>query len=260
MENTTYNNRRHLGKQWWAPVWKGLTMDDEAKHYRRMKNAVWLFLYLLVNANRRTGVLMRKVDTICRDMGVARDTALRWLNRLRKSGYIVTLNTGRSLTIQVTKWKPLAGVRNTRSQMSELANTRSRIHPTPGLRGMMPIPVHLDRQSDVTSQANDTRINIIVNNEMHHGGRSEPATDGFQSIAVCAAQDRLAWDLANGLDEGTNIDLYRSYSHKYPEELLRRTLAEVRAVPACKIKKGRGALFIYLIQQHAQRSTPNPGH
>jgi hypothetical protein len=32
-------NSRHE-KQWWAPVWKGLVMDAQAKHYRRMKNAL----------------------------------------------------------------------------------------------------------------------------------------------------------------------------------------------------------------------------
>jgi len=37
-------------KQWWAPVYKGLIMDQKGGHYQRMKNAIWLFLYLLVNA------------------------------------------------------------------------------------------------------------------------------------------------------------------------------------------------------------------
>ena len=51
-------------------MWKGLVVDAEAKHYRKMKNAVWLYLYLLLNANRGTGVLMRKTKTISADMGV----------------------------------------------------------------------------------------------------------------------------------------------------------------------------------------------
>ena len=93
-----------MQKQWWAPVWKGLVMDPEAKHYHTMKNAVWLYLYLLLNANRRTGLLKRKIETVGRDMGVTRDTTLRWFKALREGGYIETSNTGRSLTIQVTRW------------------------------------------------------------------------------------------------------------------------------------------------------------
>ena len=49
-------------------------MDAEARHYRKMKNAIWLYLYLLLNANRKTGVLMRNIETVSRDMGVPRDT------------------------------------------------------------------------------------------------------------------------------------------------------------------------------------------
>lgn len=55
-------------KQWWAPLWKGLIMDPTATHYRHMKNALWLFLYLVLNAGRTTGTVSRKVQTIC--MGV----------------------------------------------------------------------------------------------------------------------------------------------------------------------------------------------
>ena len=47
----TMENQR-TEKQWWAPVWKGLVMDSEAKHYRAMKNAVWLYVYCLLGANR----------------------------------------------------------------------------------------------------------------------------------------------------------------------------------------------------------------
>src|SRR5262245_23673763 len=116
-------------KQWWAPVWKGLVMDAQGKHYRKMKNALWLYLYLLLNANRKTGLLMRKIKTLSNDMGVSRDTALRWLNVLRKGGYIETVNTGRSLTIQVTRWKALAGVGKTQPQKSEDPSHRDGKYP-----------------------------------------------------------------------------------------------------------------------------------
>ena len=80
-------------KQWWAPVWKGLVMDMEAKHYRKMKNAVWLYLYLLLNANRRTALLMRhyggfSYEEIASHLGCPVGTAKRrvFFRDARKSG------------------------------------------------------------------------------------------------------------------------------------------------------------------------------
>ncbi len=73
-------------KQWWAPVWLGLVADCQAKHYRKMKSAVWLYLYLVLHANRATGVLLRKINTICSDTGLPRDTIIRWLALLRREG------------------------------------------------------------------------------------------------------------------------------------------------------------------------------
>jgi len=61
------NSGKH--KAWWAPVWQGLVMDPNAKHYQRMGQAVWLFLYFLLNANRRTGLLMRRSSTITAQTG-----------------------------------------------------------------------------------------------------------------------------------------------------------------------------------------------
>lgn len=118
-------------KQWWAPVWRGLVVDAEARHYRRMKNAVWLYLYLLIHANRRTGVLMRKIRTIGDDMGVNRDSVIRWLNVLRQQGYIATVNTGRYLAIEISNWKPLPHRGETPSQTAESSNPRCGKSPTP---------------------------------------------------------------------------------------------------------------------------------
>jgi hypothetical protein len=88
-------------KRWWAAVWSGLVVDPEAKHWQRMKHAVWLYLYLVLHANRQTGFLVRKVRTIAADMGVKRGTVHRWLKVLRMHGYIVTVNTGRYLAGKV---------------------------------------------------------------------------------------------------------------------------------------------------------------
>jgi hypothetical protein len=246
-------------KQWWAPVWKGLVMDEEAKHYRMMKSAVWLYLYLLLGANRRTGILMRKLGTVTRDMGVTRDTAQRWLKVLRRAGYIETVNTGRSLTIRVTRWKALAGVGKTRLQESAPSNTSYGKHPTPR---QAPFPVTPPRNVAVSGFAaagNETKIQINILNDTRGVAGNKPAEEAFTSIGPGLRQEQLAQELARRLNDAAGIHLYRSYCAKYPEWLLRKVLAEVEARPPERINKGRGALFNYLVQHYAKGTTENPG-
>ena len=67
-------------------------------------------------------------------------------------------------------------------------------------------------------------------------------------------EELLALDLARGLDDLPALPLYLSYARKYPEFVLRKTLTEVRSIPAKKIKKSRGAFFNYLIQKNGQKA------
>jgi hypothetical protein len=92
---------------WWGPVWRGLVADPGASHYLRMRSAVWLFLYFVVHADRRTGALHRRAATVAREMGVSERTVRHWLAVLRRHGYVTTRSTGRALRISVAKWRPL---------------------------------------------------------------------------------------------------------------------------------------------------------
>lgn len=94
-------------EKWWAAVWNGLVLESDAKHYLAMKNAVWLYLYLLVYANRSTGKLFRLNSTIARDTGLNGRTISRWLHVLKNGGYVEVRRTGRSSVISITKWKPI---------------------------------------------------------------------------------------------------------------------------------------------------------
>jgi hypothetical protein len=242
-------------KQWWAPVWKGLVVDSGAKHYRAMKNALWLYLYLLLHANRKTGVLMRKLATVSRDMGVTRDTALRWLNALRRGGYVETVNTGRSLTIRITRWK---GVGRTRPQEPEPSASSRGKYPTPWPTPLPRIPPRTGAIPGFDAAGNETKKQRNKMNDPR-GVAGTPGGRGFTGIGAGLRQELLAQELARGLDDAAGINLYRSYSARYPEWLLRKALAEVEALPAEQIRKGRGALFNYLVQHHAKRITDNPG-
>ncbi len=99
-------------QNWWGYIWQGLLYEETAKHYKAMGRAVWLYLYLIVYADRKTGILYRKTATIARDMGIHARTIQYWLTRLRKGGYILTSSTGRALMITITKWRPIRSNKN----------------------------------------------------------------------------------------------------------------------------------------------------
>lgn len=95
-------------RDWWGFVWRGLVVSRGAQHYNAMGRAVWLFLYLVIHANRRTGTVYRRVRTIAQDIGLSERTVQIWLKILRDKGYILTERTGRSLIIHINKWRPIA--------------------------------------------------------------------------------------------------------------------------------------------------------
>ena len=88
-------------------MWRGLVVDQSAKHYKAMRSAIWLYMYLVLHADRQTGILTRKLATIARDMQVNIRTIQYWFAKLRKAGYVMVRNSGRSLEIRIQKWKPL---------------------------------------------------------------------------------------------------------------------------------------------------------
>jgi hypothetical protein len=246
-------------KQWWAPVWKGLVMDSDAKHYRTMKNAVWLYLYLLLSANRKSGLLMRKIGTASNDMGVTRDTVQRWLNVLRRGGYIETVNTGRSLTIQITRWKALPGVGRIQRQKSDISNFRNGKNPTSLQAPVRAIPPYIGAVPGFAAAANETKMQINIINDPRGGFNKKPTEMRLTGIRANVRQALLAQELAKRLNDAAGINLYRSYCAKYPEWLLRKVLGEVEALPPERITKGRGALFNFLVQHYAKGTTDDLG-
>ena len=63
---------------------------------------------------------------------------------------------------------------------------------------------------------------------------------------------RLANEIADALDDRGSLHLFLNFAQKYKEEHLRKILEKVLSVPEQKIKKTRGALFTFLVIQHAQ--------
>ena len=61
--------------------------------------------------------------------------------------------------------------------------------------------------------------------------------DWIQSFKPQTKEELLALDLARGLNDLPNLACYISLTRKYPEYLVRRTLAVVKAVHQIKIRK-----------------------
>lgn len=99
---------------WWIHLWAGLVRDPTAKHYNSMGSSIWLYLFLLISANRTNGVVLRKLETICEQTGYPDRTVSRWLQDLRDKGYITSTSNGRSLRIVITKWRPITASRKAR--------------------------------------------------------------------------------------------------------------------------------------------------
>jgi len=247
-------------KKWWAPVWTGLVIDEKAKHYRKMGSAVWLFLYLLLNANRKTGFLLRKVKTISSDMAVHRNTVFRWLNTLRKHGYIETENTGRYLLIQINKWKGISQIPKVGQQKQQNCNTRHTKSATSGQASESQNPVHLGaKQQDFAGPNDNTIKKDILKNDIDGKDFLESNSTASKRFRPRDRQQLLALDLANELNDRKGLALYLCYTKRYPEQLLRQTLSEVKQLPSHKVKKSRAALFNHLIQQYDQKEPQNPG-
>jgi len=61
---------------------------------------------------------------------------------------------------------------------------------------------------------------------------------------------KLANEIAETLKDRDALPLFLSYARKYKEDHLRRILDKVMTIPEASIRKSRGALFTFLINQH----------
>ncbi len=90
---------------WWIPVWKGLVVDDEAKHRIAMGTSIWLFLYLLFSVNRKTGFTRKKQKEVADDLKLSLKTVQTQLAKLKKQGYIEIEPHAKMPKIKICKWK-----------------------------------------------------------------------------------------------------------------------------------------------------------
>ena len=68
---------------------------------------------------------------------------------------------------------------------------------------------------------------------------------------------KLAYELAATLNDRESVTAYLMFVERYKEEFLRKILAKVMAMPDHKIKRTRGALFTFLVNQHGHGHSRN---
>lgn len=104
-QNPAFAISKKRERHWWTPLWKGLVFDAESRHRQRMGAALWLYLYLLTCANRKSGTVHKKQTTIARETGYPLRTIQRHLHRLNREEYILMENSIRPPKIRIAKWK-----------------------------------------------------------------------------------------------------------------------------------------------------------
>lgn len=97
--------KRKATKSWWFPIWKGLIIDANAKHRKKMGTSIWFYLYLLFSTNRRNGTVSKKQKDIAKDLGLTVRTIQKQLLRLRKNNYITVEKQVKTPKITITKYK-----------------------------------------------------------------------------------------------------------------------------------------------------------
>lgn len=240
------------------------TESIETKHYRKMRSAIWLYLYLAERANRKTGELMTNLKAISADMAIPRVTIQRWLKRLRSGGCVETASTGRLLTIRmrinndvsrVSRMMPLMHQEwNSRCIKNDPAHYPEICPKSANFKQKMTINKKNQKPAPIDKSINN-KLNIDIDKE------NPPAsTSGHHSpigYEVKTKTELLALDLATTLDDIQALPLYISYARKYPEHFLRRILGVVREIPPEKVKRSRGALFNFLVQKHGRQNKNN---
>ena len=102
-------------KDWWTPLRVGLFTDK--KHRERMGQAIWLYGYLHLYADRATGRLMRSCETIAVEIGASVKTVQRWMRLLEKKKYIQLRRLPHGFSIQIEKYRPISKKKRTDSSV-----------------------------------------------------------------------------------------------------------------------------------------------
>lgn len=100
-------NEQKPYKKYFVAVWRGLMRDATAKHYKQMGQAIWLFLNLLMAADKQGYIKAISYKRLNINSGIPVVNLKRYMATLRRHKYVSTRSTGRYLTIQISNWKTI---------------------------------------------------------------------------------------------------------------------------------------------------------
>ena len=66
---------------------------------------------------------------------------------------------------------------------------------------------------------------------------------------------KLANEIAETLKDRDSIASFLIFTRKYKEQFLREVLAKVMSIDEAKIRRSRGALFTFLVNQHGSHGS-----
>ncbi len=89
---------------WWAPIPEWVTWPE---HFRKMDQgrALGLYIHLRIKADRKSGKLYRRYETIKRETGMSLRTIQRRMKTLEDGGYILTVRFSHKLLIEILGWE-----------------------------------------------------------------------------------------------------------------------------------------------------------
>lgn len=243
-------------KTWWAPVWRGLVVDPAGKHVRFLGKSLALLVYLILHADRQTGVVRQRQATIARGMGFRPRTIRGWMRRLREGGYVALTGTGRATVMRIAKWRSLQALRQERADQTgrNMPLRAAQIGHSPNVG--TPKAEHPSGEIEGTADPNKSLYTRDLI-QQHGAGQKKTITNGRTNGRGAQSQEELlARDLARGLGDEAHYSRYLGYTRRFPERVLRRLLSEARAVPEQAITRSRPGLFAYLLTRYVhQHST-----
>jgi hypothetical protein len=80
---------------------RAIITHPQARHIRRMRIAIWLYLYLLARLPTGGDTVEIAPARVATEMGLPEGTIRSWLGHLRKSGYVRTSGHNGTLTVTV---------------------------------------------------------------------------------------------------------------------------------------------------------------
>lgn len=69
-------------------------------------------------------------------------------------------------------------------------------------------------------------------------------------------EDKLAVEIASEFADMTHLPVYVAFCRRYPQAIIQKAFEVTKKFPPDKIKKSKGALFIYLVKFYANQQKP----